>query len=549
MVYVPAGKFRMGSNLCEIETAFASASAKFMVSWIWFERELFQYEHFLPAFWVDAVPVTCARYLKFCSATGHKRPEYWKNGEIPAGKENHPVVQVDWADCVAYCAWAGKRLPYEAEWEKAARGADGRIWPWGNEFRPDCGNIRKGVSTEPVGSYPLGASPFGCLDMAGNVFQWTRDLNVPYPSYLLSEEARRTCRKHQSESRCSRTVIFVDGGSQDESEPFQFFGCIARGGGYGSCPEHCRTSFRYESREALPDIGFRCVLGEDPSDKSRDLGDARKFEEALQWAERSLAISPNYPTALYNAANALEQLGRTADAADRYDRLVRVWPTDHSTLNKLAMCCWKLGHATRALDAVHAAIDIKPEDVDYWYNKANMLHELGARLLQPHALVRSGGTLMIDSSKVPTETLIAYITLEAEAVGCLDVAKSLGAEDPDLLKLYNAAKQSGESHIRGLSTRLDAASLARAKERIDLATRYPLVQLLWSIVLKYLRRSEFSAQDFTNRGFSESAASTGLMWLQKWGQVESTGGNKFRVCKGGSIAEHEPWRAAAALLP
>lgn len=179
MVCVPEGQFLMGSTLSQLEAAFASASAKYMVSWLWFEREFPQHDRSLPGFWIDVVPVTCERYLRFCEATEYKTPEYWKDGRIPAGKEKHPVVQVDWADAVAYCTWAGKRLPYEAEWEKAARGTDGRVWPWGDEFRPDGGNIAKGHhSTEPVGSYPAGVSPYGCLDMSGNVFQWTRDINA-----------------------------------------------------------------------------------------------------------------------------------------------------------------------------------------------------------------------------------------------------------------------------------------------------------------------------------------------------------------------------------
>ena len=133
------------------------------------------------------------------------------------------------------------------------------------------------------------------------------------------------------------------------------------------------------------DIGFRCVLGEDFCDTSRDLATARKFDEALQLAERSLAMSPNYPTALYNAGVALEQLGKTSQAADRYQRLVDVWPTDHSTQNKLAQCRVKLGQLLKAIEAQHAAIDVKPDNVDYWFNKATILRQLGERILASSA--------------------------------------------------------------------------------------------------------------------------------------------------------------------
>lgn len=80
MVYVPESQFLMGSTLSQLEAAFASASAKYMVSWLWFEREFPQHERSLPGFWIDAVPVTCERYLKFCEASKNKLPEYWKNG-------------------------------------------------------------------------------------------------------------------------------------------------------------------------------------------------------------------------------------------------------------------------------------------------------------------------------------------------------------------------------------------------------------------------------------------------------------------------------------
>jgi len=123
-------------------------------------------------FFIDLYPVTNAEYKEFVEASGHAQPQHWRKGTWPEGKENHPVVEVNWESAFAYAQWAGKRLPTSAEWEKAARGIDGRTWPWGDEFDIDKCNVLSGDTT-PVGSYsPMGDSPYGCQDMAGNVWEW-----------------------------------------------------------------------------------------------------------------------------------------------------------------------------------------------------------------------------------------------------------------------------------------------------------------------------------------------------------------------------------------
>ena len=143
----------------------------------------------LPEFYIGKVPVTNAQYAGFVKATRRKAPDHWEKGAIPAGKAEHPVVNVSWEDAVAFCRWLSEatrrsfRLPSEAEWEKAARGADGRIYPWGNQA-PDekrCNFGMKIGDTTPVGKYPDGASPCGALDMAGNVWEWTGSIFKPYP--------------------------------------------------------------------------------------------------------------------------------------------------------------------------------------------------------------------------------------------------------------------------------------------------------------------------------------------------------------------------------
>jgi sulfatase modifying factor 1 len=154
----------------------------------------------LPEFWIDKTPVTNGEFARFVQATGYKTTAeqtgigyaciggIWQdtNGadwRHPSGpktdiqsKAEHPVVQVSWQDAAAYAKWAGKRLPTEQEWEKAARGTDGREYPWGNQepVRELCNFGRNEKGTTPVGKYsPQGDSPYGCVDMAGNVWEWT----------------------------------------------------------------------------------------------------------------------------------------------------------------------------------------------------------------------------------------------------------------------------------------------------------------------------------------------------------------------------------------
>ncbi len=125
-------------------------------------------------FWIDRYPVTNAQYKRFVEATGHPPPRDWKDGSYPTEKATHPVVYVTWHDAVAYAEWAGKRLLTEEEWEKAARGTDGRVYPWGDWEEGRCNTWEAGIGdTTPVGQYsPGGNSPYGCADMAGNVWEW-----------------------------------------------------------------------------------------------------------------------------------------------------------------------------------------------------------------------------------------------------------------------------------------------------------------------------------------------------------------------------------------
>jgi formylglycine-generating enzyme required for sulfatase activity len=167
MVYVPPGPFLMGSDPTVDEKAYGDEQP--------------QHEVNLPGFWIGRHPVTTAQFRALVQESGYTR----QDKRSLQGKADHPMVWVSWRDAMGYCRWLAERtglsvkIPSEAEWEKAARGTDGRIYPWGNTFDSTrCNSYESGiVGTTPVGKFsPAGDSPYGCADMAGNVWEWTRSL-------------------------------------------------------------------------------------------------------------------------------------------------------------------------------------------------------------------------------------------------------------------------------------------------------------------------------------------------------------------------------------
>ena len=205
-VAIPAGSFVAGSDRNEREAAYALDEAAYGHSTTrqgrWYEGDRTRGRHETGAYRITVTPITNAEYAAFVARTGHRAPDVdpvtwagyglihpfqrtrrhaWTGGRPPEGRDDHPVVMVSHDDAHAYAAWlsaetgARWRLPTEDEWEKAARGIDGRWFPWGNAFDPERLNShdRGPFDTTEVGRFPLGASPHGMLDAAGQVFEWT----------------------------------------------------------------------------------------------------------------------------------------------------------------------------------------------------------------------------------------------------------------------------------------------------------------------------------------------------------------------------------------
>ena len=226
MVAVPAGPFLMGSDARDREAL---------------GRERPQRRIVLPAFRIEAYEVTNAAYEQCVKAGACERARqvggstraYYANTDAP----EQPVVGVRLADAQAYCAWVGRRLPTELEWEKAARGVDGRRFPWGDEpatcERANFG--RCGMVARPPGSLPAAASPYGAHDMAGNVIEWT---STRYRSTLLAE---------------------LD--ADDPKPPRGRGWVVIRGGSWGSYGSQVRSAFRraWDPKNAGHTIGFRCA--------------------------------------------------------------------------------------------------------------------------------------------------------------------------------------------------------------------------------------------------------------------------------------------------
>ena len=219
MVPVPAGTLRMGSNLAGRE------------------NENPEHKVQIKAFYLDRYEVTNLQYKDFVDVAGHRMPVHWQNGTFPAGKGEHPVANVSWEDARTYAEWTGKRLPTEAEWEWAARGRDGREYPWGKQPSQDHANYGSPDNkTTPINKYLKGVSEFGVWDLCGNVGEWVNDWYE---------------NKYYSRSPES-----------DPKGPAEGHLKVYRGGGYHTNRMDIRAASRHSATPTMYQdyIGFRCAM-------------------------------------------------------------------------------------------------------------------------------------------------------------------------------------------------------------------------------------------------------------------------------------------------
>ena len=212
-------------------------------------------------------PVTNAQYNQFVKATGCRTPLFWPNGTYRDEKANHPVVGVSYYDALAFCAWAGQitglpiRLPTEPEWEKAARGVELRLFPWGNEWSKEACNTSEGKlkGTTAVDSFsPQGDSPYGIADMGGNVQEWCSSLYGPYP-YDPTDGREAHVYDLQADNLLPK-LLETGCTSLPESDEASLGKSVIRGGSWRESKFQARCAYRSWAApmHRSDDTGFRC---------------------------------------------------------------------------------------------------------------------------------------------------------------------------------------------------------------------------------------------------------------------------------------------------
>ncbi|MZG30874.1 MAG: formylglycine-generating enzyme family protein [Nitrospinae bacterium] len=250
MILIPSGEFTIGSSEIDEENHALSLG----LNKPWFADETPERRIDIPDFYIDRYEVTNQQYFIFCQATDHKPPRYWKGQKYPEGMDRMPVTQVSYFDASAYAKWAGKRLPNELEWEKAARGRAGFVYPWGDDFIPGIANLslsprtKTGQGLKPVGSFPKSASPYGVQDMIGNVWEWVWEYYQPYPDSEFKSPA------YEKKHIVVRGMSYMGVGHFSKKDFLKVVSLKAR----ASYREHLSPL----ARQA--DVGFRCAKDRPP---------------------------------------------------------------------------------------------------------------------------------------------------------------------------------------------------------------------------------------------------------------------------------------------
>jgi formylglycine-generating enzyme required for sulfatase activity len=250
MVLIPSGEFTIGTNQIDEENHALSLG----LNKPWFADESPERRRDIPDYYIDRFEVTNQQYFIFCQATDHKPPRYWRGQKFPEGMDHLPVTEVNYFDASAYAKWSKKRLPNEMEWEKAARGRAGFVYPWGDDFLTDVANLsfspraKTGQGLKPVGSFPKSASPYGVQDMVGNVWEWVWEYYEPYPSSTFKTDA------YAKKQIVVRGLSYMGVGHFSKKEFLKVVALKAR----ASYREHLSPLSRRK------DVGFRCAKDRPP---------------------------------------------------------------------------------------------------------------------------------------------------------------------------------------------------------------------------------------------------------------------------------------------
>jgi cytochrome c-type biogenesis protein len=249
MVFIPAGHFTFGTD----QTDKTAEALSLGIPKPWYADETPEKKIFLKGFYIDQFEVTNHRYKLYVDDIGAEPPPSWKNNNYPESKDEHPVTWVTWYDAANFCQWAGKNLPSEKQWERVARGTDGKKYPWGDKFDIQSANLAhaSGQKTKlkAVGTFPTGASPDGVHDLIGNVWEWVEDDYSPYPGNTYNSDYYNAGFK------------VIRGHSASDIGHFP-------GAAYlSTLKKFAQSGYRQYASPDQPgqDVGFRCVSFEKPA--------------------------------------------------------------------------------------------------------------------------------------------------------------------------------------------------------------------------------------------------------------------------------------------